>query len=60
MSAPYKRIMLLHLTLIFGGWVAMLVDSPAPAVALLIGLKIIADLHAHTREHGALPASAPQ
>jgi len=55
MMAPYKRIVVLHVTLIFGGWIAMMTRSPAPAVALLIGLKIIADLHAHTREHRAAP-----
>ena len=35
--------------------IVMLVQSTAPAVALLIGLKIIADLRAHTREHGTAP-----
>jgi hypothetical protein len=51
MMAPYKRIVVLHLTLIFGGMIVMLVQSTAPAVAMLIGLKIMADLSAHTREH---------
>ncbi len=55
MNAPYKRVVLLHLTIIFGGWVVMMVQSTAPAVALLIGLKIIADLSAHAREHRAAP-----
>ena len=55
MMAPYKRIVVLHLTLIFGGMIVMLVQSTAPAVAMLIGLKIIADLRAHTREHGTAP-----
>jgi len=59
MMAPYKRIVVLHLTLIFGAWIVMLVQSTAPAVALLIGLKLIADLRAHTREHrgGAVDSS---
>lgn len=60
MTAPYRRVIVLHLTLIFGGWLTMLVDSTAPAVALLIGLKICADLRAHTREHSfaATPRAA--
>ncbi len=57
MNAPYKRIMVLHLTLIFGGWITMLLGTPAPAVALLIGLKIVADLYAHTHEHRAAAAT---
>ncbi len=55
MTAPYRRIIVLHLTIIFGGWVAMLVESTAPAVALLIGMKVFADLRAHTREHAVAP-----
>ncbi len=51
MAAPYKRIVVMHLTIIFGGWLAMLLKTPAPALALLIVLKIAADLRAHTREH---------
>jgi len=51
MAAPYKRIIVMHLTIIFGGWLAMLLKTPAPALALLILLKIAADLRAHTREH---------
>jgi hypothetical protein len=58
MTAPYRRIIVLHLTIIFGGWLVMLVDSTAPAVALLIGLKIWADLRAHTREHAVAAAPA--
>ena len=53
MATPYKRIIVMHLTIIFGGWLAMLLKTPAPALALLILLKIAADLRAHTREHGA-------
>ncbi len=51
MAAPYKRIIVMHVTIIFGGWLAMLLKTPAPALALLILLKIAADLRAHTREH---------
>ncbi len=52
MSAPYRRVILMHVTVIFGGWLAMLLGNPAPALALLIVLKIAADLYGHRREHG--------
>lgn len=51
MAAPYKRVIVMHLTIIFGGWLTMLLKTPVPALALLILLKIAADLRAHTREH---------
>ena len=51
MAAPYRRVMLMHVTVIFGGWLAMLSGSSVPALALLIVLKIAADLHGHRREH---------
>ena len=55
MAAPYRRIAVMQVAIIFGGAIAMTLDSPAPAVALLIGLKLFADLRAHTREHGVAP-----
>lgn len=54
MAAPYKRIIVMHVTIIFGGWLSMLLKTPAPALALLILLKIAADLRAHTREHAGV------
>jgi hypothetical protein len=61
MMAPYRRVVVLHMTLIFGAWIVMLAQTPAPAVAVLIGLKIITDLRAHTREHrAAMPAPGDQ
>ena len=58
MSAPYKRIILMQVTLIFGGWIVMLLRDPRPVLALLVVLKIFADTHAHRREHGT-PAGQP-
>lgn len=53
-KAPYSRIVVMQLTLIFGGWVVMLLHSPAPALAMLIVFKIFADLRGHYGErHGA-------
>jgi hypothetical protein len=52
-TAPYKRIFLMHITIIFGGGIAIAFGTPTPVLALLILLKIWTDLRAHTREHGA-------
>lgn len=51
MTAPYKRIMIMHVTIIFGGFVVMLLDTPAPALALLVMLKTVVDFRAHLGEH---------
>lgn len=50
MSAPYGRIVVMQFTLIFGGWVVMLLKDPLPALVLLIVLKVAADLRAHYGE----------
>jgi hypothetical protein len=51
MGAPYHRIVIMHLTIIFGGWLVMLFKSAAPALVLLVALKTAVDLRAHRREH---------
>ena len=51
MSAPYRRIIVMHLTIIFGGWILLALKSPVPALALSILLKLAVDLGAHRREH---------
>jgi hypothetical protein len=50
MTAPYGRIVLMHLTLIFGGWVVALLHDPMPALVMLIVLKVVADLRGHYGE----------
>ena len=51
MTAPYSRIVVMQLALIFGGWVIMLLKSPVPALALLVLIKTAADFSAHRKEH---------
>jgi len=51
MSRPYGRVILLHVTIIFGGMLMMLLKSPLSGLLLFIGLKIVMDLRAHLREH---------
>ena len=52
MTAPYNRIIVMHLTLIFGGWIVLLIGMPTGALVLLLALKTALDLHAHRKEHG--------
>jgi len=55
MITPYKRIMLLHVTLIAGGFLMILFQTPKSAVALLIFLKTVIDVRAHIKEHTIRP-----
>jgi hypothetical protein len=59
MASPYGRIMILHVTLIFGGFATMSLKSTTPALVMLIVLKVGADLWSHTRSipHPAAPAA---
>jgi hypothetical protein len=51
MSEPYKRIMILHVTIIFGGWIVMLLGNAVGALLFLVIIKTIVDLAAHRKEH---------
>ena len=51
MSDPYKRIFVMHLTVIFGGFIVLLLETPLAALLLLILLKIYADARAHRHQH---------
>ena len=55
MGEPYKRVMVLHVTIIFGGWVILLLGSPVPALVLLVALKAGVDFAAHRKEHTVVP-----
>ena len=59
MTLPYSRVVVLHLTILFGGFVAMALGAPLVAVVLLVLIKMFLDAAAHLREHrAASPASA--
>jgi hypothetical protein len=55
-QAPYGRLVILHVTIIFGAIVSLFIGSPVGAVIVLVLLKTIVDLRFHLREHGALGA----
>ncbi|HSH12281.1 MAG TPA: DUF6498-containing protein, partial [Desulfurivibrionaceae bacterium] len=50
MAEPYTRIIIMHLTIIFGGFVVMGLGSSLPALLLLVAAKIATDLRAHARQ----------
>lgn len=51
MFAPYARVVVLHLTIIFGGIVIAFLGQPIGALVILVGLKTVLDLALHLREH---------
>lgn len=57
MFLPYPRIVVLHVVIIFGGFVIAAAGQPLPALILLIVLKTILDAGAHYREHRALQSA---
>ncbi len=55
MKEPYKRIVVMHVSIIFGGWFILTLGAPVWALLLLVGLKTGVDVVAHRKEHrGAL------
>jgi hypothetical protein len=53
MQQPYGRVIVLHVTIIFGGFLVMFLGQPLLSLVLLVALKIGVDLQAHLREHAA-------
>jgi hypothetical protein len=51
MTQPYARVVVLHLVILFGGAASLALGEPMAALALLVVLKIGADIIAHRREH---------
>jgi hypothetical protein len=51
MPRPYGRVVVLHLTLIGGGFVVMALGAPVLALVLMVALKIGVDAAAHLRSH---------
>ncbi len=50
MSAPYGRIMVLHVTLIAGGFLVQAFGAPMAGALLLVALKLVYDLRTLARE----------
>ena len=62
MFAPYGRLVVLHVTIIFGAIAISLTGAPVAAIVVLVVLKTALDLGLHLREHrrlgGAVEANA--
>jgi hypothetical protein len=56
MIAPYKRIFLMHITIILCAFLLELFSMPQITLVLLVFLKIIIDVVFHFREHSKLGA----
>lgn len=51
MFESYPRVVVLHLTILAGGFLAGYLGAPLVALAVLVVLKTTIDLWAHVREH---------
>jgi hypothetical protein len=58
MFRPYGRIVIMHLTIIFGGILIQSFGAPLLALLVMISLKILIDLTAHFRSHVRTQPSA--
>jgi hypothetical protein len=59
MGAPYGRVVVLHLTILFGAFAVAILGAPVAALLILVGLKTALDLTLHRRERRAAAAGVP-
>jgi len=50
-AQPYKRVVILHVAIIFGGGAIMFLGSPVPLLCILVLLKVCLDIRLHMQEH---------
>jgi len=50
MQEPYQRIIIMHVTIIIGGFLAAILNSPLMALVFLVLLKIVVDIRGHLQE----------
>lgn len=59
MTQPYGRVVILHLTIMIGGFLMMALGSPAVGLVFLIVLKTFVDIKSHLKQHTvAVPQKA--
>jgi hypothetical protein len=56
MMLPYGRVVVLHLTILFGGFATMALGEPIWLILIMVAVKIAVDLKMHLREHLKLSA----
>lgn len=54
MFQPYARVMILHVTILVGGFLAQVMGAPLVTLVVLVGLKTAIDLYAHLAERRKL------
>lgn len=59
MSSPYPRIMILHVTIIFGGFVLMLLNQPLGGLLVLTLVKMAFDVSEARKQDVKAPVGAP-
>ena len=55
MTMPYGRIVVLHITIIFGGFVTLALGEPIWVIVILVLVKTGVDLTMHLKEHLKVP-----
>ena len=55
MLAPYKRVAIMHCTVLLGGFGSLLLGEPAIALIVLIAMKLLMDSRSHLKEHQPRP-----
>ncbi|MEM9533362.1 MAG: DUF6498-containing protein [Pseudomonadota bacterium] len=51
MQRPYQRVIILHITILVGGFLVDALGSPVWALLVLVAIKVGIDLKAHLRTH---------
>jgi hypothetical protein len=51
MIDPYRRVIVLHVTIVLGAFAVELLGTPVGALVVMVLMKIAVDLRAHWREH---------
>jgi len=59
MAQPYTRVMILHFTILIGGFAMMALGSPLYGLLLLVAIKTGVDVTAHRRERQKLGEALP-
>jgi hypothetical protein len=54
MGRPYARVVILHLAILFGGFLSLMFGSPIGALIVLVLVKTAIDVALHRREHESL------
>jgi Family of unknown function (DUF6498) len=56
MAAPYGRVVVLHLAILAGGWLAISIGAGVGTLVVLVLAKTLVDLSFHLREHRQVDA----